>query len=51
MAISSCEHDGFVVVYDVTGHAGSRSVSLKCPVCNMEREIEDLEDEMRNLQE
>ena len=50
MAIRSCEHDGFVVVYDVFGHNGAK-VDLACPVCAMEQEITDLQVEIEQLEE
>lgn len=47
---SVCEHDGFVVVYDVSGHNGARA-DLACPVCAMEQEIKDLEKDVKYYEE
>jgi len=43
MAIYSCDHDGFIVVYeDAKG-------KIDCPVCAKDTEINDLESEVEDL--
>jgi len=44
MAISSCDHGDYIVVYD-TGKG-----NIHCPVCELEQEKEDLEGQLEDLQ-
>ena len=44
MAISSCDHTDFIVVYDVS------SGNIKCPVCTIQQELEDANSRIEELE-
>lgn len=41
MSLNSCDHDGFIVVYE----------NMICPVCTMELEIDELENTIQELED
>ena len=45
MAIDSCDHGDFIVVYEIQNRA------YQCPVCELEKNIKGLESEIEDLKE
>jgi len=44
MSLDSCDHNNFIVIYDV-------AKDFTCPVCDLEDEIKSLEEKIEILEE
>jgi len=42
--LDSCEHDSFIVVFET-------EKNFTCPICKMEQEIKDLENDLKDAEE